>query len=182
MTSVDTDYLVNFGIEYVFRNQFSLRIGNRFTAIETFTPSFSAGFNFKQQFYIDYTFVNYTELGSSHRLGFSFHFNRRSTRARSTAYYDSSKPVSLVPPLNVDVKISGSELNISWDRVSSVQYNVYARHSSQEKWVKLNKSALYNNSMKFKKPAALGTYNFRVSSLFAGKESTYSKEVNIHVE
>jgi hypothetical protein len=180
--SVDTDYMANFGIEYVFRNQFSLRIGNRFTAIETFTPSFSAGFNFKQQYYIDYTFVNYTELGGSHRLGFSFHFNRRSNRARSKAYYDSSKPVSLVPPLSVGVNISGSELNISWDRVVGVQYNVYARHSSQDKWVKLNESALYNNSMKFKKPAALGVYYFRVSSLYAGKESTFSKEVNIHVD
>ena len=90
--------------------------------------------------------------------------------------------MSLVPPLNLGVKVTGNELNISWDRVSGVQYNVYARHSSKDKWIKLNKSALYNNSMKFKKPAAQGIYYFRVSSLFAGKESTYSKEVTIHVD
>jgi len=180
--SIDTDFMVNFGIEYVFQNQFSLRMGNRFNSQETFTPSFSAGFNFKQQFYIDYTFVNYAELGGSHRLGFSYHFNRRSRVARSTGYYDSSKPVSLVAPLNVSVKVSGEELKVNWDRVAGVRYNVYARHSSKNQWVKLNKSPLYNNSMKFKKPAALGIYYFRVSSVYAEKESSYSKEASIHVD
>ncbi len=179
--SVDTDYMINMGIEYVFRNQFSLRVGNKFTTYETFTPSFSTGFNFKQQYYIDYTFVNYSELGGIHRLGFSFHFNRRSTKKRSMGYYDSSKPVNLVPPANVGVKISGSELHISWDRVAGVQYNVYAKHSTQDKWIKLNKTPLYNNSMKFKKPEANGIFYFRISSIFGEKESTYSKEVNIHV-
>jgi len=179
--SVDTNYRLNFGIEYVFRGQFSLRAGNVFTANETFTPSLSAGFNFKSQYYLDYTFVNYQDLGGIHRLGFSFHFNRKSSKSRSLGYYDSSKPVVLMPPNNVKVNITGNELNISWDRVSGVQYNVYAKHSSQEKWSKLNKSVLYNNSMKFKKPAASGVFYFRVSSVYAGKESTYSKEVNINV-
>ncbi len=180
--SVDTDYMINFGIEYVFINQFSLRVGNKFTTYEAFTPSFSAGFNFKKQYYIDYTFINYTDLGGIHRLGFSFHFNRRSTKTRSMAYYDSSKPVNLVPPANVGVKISGSELHVSWDRVAGVQYNVYAKHSSQVKWIKLNKSPLYNNSMKFKKPKTSGTYYFRVCSTYAGKESTHSKEVQLYVK
>jgi hypothetical protein len=180
--SIDTDYMINFGIEYVFRNQFSLRIGNKFTTYESFTPSFSAGFNFKKQYFIDYTFVNYTELGATHRLGFSYHFNRRLHKSKSLGYYDSSKPVKLIPPNNVGVKISGSELNISWDRVDGVQYNVYAKYSTQEKWSQLNKSSLYNNSMKFKKPAAKGILYFRVSSIFGGKESTYSKEVFINVE
>jgi hypothetical protein len=180
--SIDTDYAMNFGIEYVFRNQFSLRIGNKFNAYESFTPSFSAGFNFKQQYFIDYTFVNYTEIGGIHRLGFAFHFNRRSSRGKSYGNYDSSKPVQLVPPTDLGVKVSGNELNISWGRVAGVQYNVYAKHSTQEKWIKLNKSPLYNNSMKFKKPAAEGIFYFRVSSLYAGKESKFSKEVNIHVD
>jgi hypothetical protein len=179
--SVDTDYRINFGIEYVFQGQFSLRAGNVFTPNESFTPSMSAGFNFKKQYFLDYTFVNYQDLGGTHRLGFSFHFNRKTSRAKSLAYYDSSKPVSLVPPLNLDVDMDGETLHISWARVSGVQYNVYAKHSSKEKWIKLNKSPLYNNSMKFKKPAASGTYYFRVSSTYGGKESTYSKEVNIHV-
>jgi hypothetical protein len=180
--SVDLDYRINFGIEYVFKNQFSLRFGNKFSTYETFTPSFSAGFNFKQQYYLDYSFVNYTELGGIHRLGFAYHFNVKSTKSKSLSYYDSSKPVNLVPPANVGVKISGRELNVSWDRVAGVQYNVYAKHSTQNKWIKLNKTPLYNNSMKFKKPGASGDYYFRVSSIFGGKESTYSKEVHINVE
>jgi hypothetical protein len=87
-----------------------------------------------------------------------------------------------VPPTDLAVKVSGSELNISWARVAGVQYNVYGKHSTQDKWIKLNKSTLYNNSMKFKKPAAQGVFSFRVSSTFGGKESKYSKEVNIHVD
>jgi len=180
--SIDTDYMLNFGVEYVFQNQFSLRIGNRFTTYETLTPSFGAGFNFNQKYYLDYTFVNYADLGGTHRLGFSFHFNQKSTNTKSYSSYDSSKPTVLIPPTNVTAKISGNELNISWDRVAGVQYNVYARHSSQTNWKKLNDSPLYNNSMKFKSPIASGVYYFRVSSIFGGKESNFSKEVNIYVK
>ncbi len=50
------------------------------------------------------------------------------------------------------------------------------------KWIKLNKTPLYNNAMKFKRPKAAGTFSFRVASVYNGKESTYSKEVNIHVK
>jgi hypothetical protein len=80
------------------------------------------------------------------------------------------------------VDVSGNELRISWDRVSGVQYNVYARYSTQDTWRQLNKKPLYNNSMKFKKPEMKGIYYFRVGSVFGGKESPYSKEVNIHVD
>jgi hypothetical protein len=180
--SVDTDYRIHFGIEYVFRNQFALRVGNKFTKSEKFTPSFSAGFNLRQQYYIDYSFVNYSDLGAVHRLGFSYHFNHISTTKRSFGSYDYSKPVILKPPPNVMVDVSGNELRISWDRVSGVQYNVYARYSTQDTWRQLNKKPLYNNSMKFKKPEMKGIYYFRVGSVFGGKESPYSKEVNIHVD
>jgi hypothetical protein len=179
--SVDTEYRLNFGIEYIFRNQFSLRIGNKFTTYEALTPSFSAGFNFKKQYYLDYTFVNYTDLGGIHRLGFSFHFNRKANKPRSYSSYDPSKPVNVVPPADVHVEIAGEELQVSWGRVAGVQYNVYAKHSTKTEWVKLNKSPLYNNSMKFKKPATSGIYYFRVTSQFGGKESTNSKEVYLHV-
>ena len=80
------------------------------------------------------------------------------------------------------VEFSEEEMHVSWGRVPGVQYNVYAKHSSQEKWSKLNKSPLYNNSMKFKKPLLPGTYSFRVSSMHNGKESSFSKEVKINVE
>jgi hypothetical protein len=180
--SIDTEYRIHVGIEYVFQNRFSLRVGNTFTNSETLTPSFGAGFNLNQQYYIDYSFVNYADLGGIHRLGFSYHFNRKSTLRRTTGYYDSSKPVVLIPPSNIGVEVSGNELRISWDRVAGVQYNVYARHSTQDKWSQLNKKPLYNNSMKFKKPETKGIFYFRISSIFGGKESTYSKEVNIHVD
>ncbi len=175
--SIDTDYNINFGAEYMFQKQFSLRIGNRFSQQQAFTPSFGVGFHIQQQYNFFYAFSNYTDLGGSHRLGFTFNFNRPKVRVRTNLTYDSSQPVSLVPPVNLNVNISDQKLNISWDRVSGVQYNVYARHSSSQKWVKLNDSPLYNNSLQFKTPLALGTYHFRVNSVYKGKESSYSKEV-----
>ena len=180
--SIDTDYNLNFGVEYVFQKQFSLRAGNRFSQQENFAPSFGVGFHVQQQYNFYYTFSNYSDLGGSHRLGFTFNFNRPRTKVRTSLTYDSSQPVSLVSPANLNVNISDEKLKISWDRVPGVQYNVYARHSSSQKWVKLNKSPLYNNSLNFKTPLALGTYYFRVNSIYKGKESSYSKEVSIDVK
>jgi hypothetical protein len=178
----DTDIFMNLGVEYVFRKQFSLRIGNKSYGSELFSPSFGAGFHIKETYHLQYTFVNYSDLGTTHRLGFSFHFNRPSTIRTSRLQYDTSQPVQLVPPENLTVQVDDAQLHVSWDRVTGVQYNVYAKHSSQDKWIKLNKKPLYNNSMNFKKPVTLGRYNFRVSSQYQSKESGYSKEKSIDIK
>ena len=180
--SIDTDYGVNFGLEYMFQNQFSLRAGNKFSQYELFAPSFGLGFHLQEQYHFFYSFATYSDLGGTHRVGFNFNFNRPKTKVRSSIKYDSSTPPALVPPSGLVVNISDEQLKISWERVSGVQYNVYARHSSQNNWIKLNESPLYNNSMDFKTPLALGTYYFRVSSIYKEKESSFSKEVNIDVK
>jgi hypothetical protein len=180
--SIDTDVNIHFGAEYVFRNQFSIRIGNRFDQTEMFTPSFGAGFHFNQQYNLYYAFANYANLGGTHRMGFTFYFKSAAKTKKPRELYSPSTPIALIPPSNLALEISDEELLVSWDRVAGVQYNVYAKHSSQEKWSNLNKSPLYNNSMKFKKPLLSGTYSFRVSSLYGGKESSFSKEVSVNVE
>jgi hypothetical protein len=180
--SIDTDVNVHFGAEYILLNQFSISIGNRFSQTELFTPAFGAGFHFNQQYHLYYTFANYENLGGIHRMGFSFYFKSAAKTKKPRQLYSPGTPVVLIPPPNLSVEISGEELHLAWNRVAGVQYNVYAKHSSQEKWSKLNKSTLYNNSMQFKKPLLSGTYFFRVSSVYNGKESSYSKEVNINVE
>ncbi len=180
--SIDTNVDIHFGSEYIFRNQFSIRVGNRFSQTELFTPSFGAGFHFNQQYNLYYTFANYANLGGTHRMGFTFYFESGAKTKKPRQLYSPSTPIVLIPPPNLGVKIFGEKLHVSWDRVAGVQYNVYAKHSSQKKWSKLNKSPLYNNSMDFKKPLLSGTFSFRVSSLHGGKESSFSKEASINVE
>jgi hypothetical protein len=77
--SIDTDYNLNFGVEYIFQKQFSLRIGNRFSQQETFTPSFGLGIHIEQQYNFFYTYSNFSDLGGSHRLGFSYSFSKSGT-------------------------------------------------------------------------------------------------------
>ena len=179
--SSDSDIRIYLGSEYTFNNQLSLRIGNKFSEAEIFTPSFGAGFHLQGRYNFYYTYGMYSDLGGIHQLGFTFNFGNPSKYKSKPLYYPS-QPLKLVPPENVKVDIIENELRISWDRVSGVQYNVYAKHSTQEKWVKLNKSLLYNNSIKFKKPKSRGIYYFRVSSQYNGKESSFSKEASIYVK
>jgi hypothetical protein len=115
-------------------------------------------------------------------MGFSFHFNKPAPKRRTVLMYDSSQPVKLQPPEEVNVKIEEEELAISWTRVPGARYNVYAKHSSQQSWTKLNKTELYNNKMNFKKPIILGQYVFKITSVYQGKESTFSKEAKIDIK
>jgi hypothetical protein len=180
--SLDTDIAVHIGAEYLVVSNFSLRMGNRFTQIEKFTPSFGVGFHFNEEYNLYYTFSNYSDLGGTHRIGISFRFGYVNKNTRSRLLYETSQIVKNIPPENIDVKIESDELIISWDRVAGVQYNVYAKHSSVNTWVKLNKIPLYNNTLKYKKPIALGNYSFKVCSVYNNKESTFSKEVSLYVK
>jgi hypothetical protein len=179
--SIDTDLNLFFGGEYTFNNQFSLSIGNKFTKTDIIKPSFGAGFHVKDQYHIYYTFIIPSELGGIHQLGFSFNF-KVSPRTKPKLLYDTSQPIVVIPPENVKVEIYGDELKISWGYLAGVQYNIYGRQSTEKKWVLLNKSPIYNNSMNYKKPKTSGNYYFCVCSVYKGKESTYSKDIMINVQ
>jgi len=178
----DTDVLVLIGIESTFLKQFSLRVGNRITSYEAFEPSLGVGFSLEGQYYLNYSYMNLSDLGNTHRIGFSYHFDTPATGKKSDLLYDATQPVLLIPPLDITVEIQGDELRVNWERVPGVQYNIYARHSSQKEWVKLNKVLIYNNQLKYKKPTVSGVYSFRVCSVLAGKESNPSKEASIDVK
>ena len=142
----------------------------------------AAGFHIKRQYNIFYAFSNYSDLGGTHRIGFSYRFDFISKTKSSKLLYDSSQPVGNVPPENLKVNIDSEKLSISWGRVVGVRYNVYAKHSSINKWMKLNKTPLYNNSLNYKQPVALGVYFFKVCSVYNDEESSFSKEVSLNVK
>jgi hypothetical protein len=180
--SIDTDYNVHFGGEYIIANQFLIRIGNKFASNEMLSPSFGAGFIFQQHFMINYTFSTFTDLGSAHRLGFAYHFNTPATKKVYSSLAPISGPAILIPPRNVKVAVTDTRLTISWNAVKGATYNVYARHSSTMTWNRLNEKPLYLSSMKFKRPITTGNYSFRVSAIIAGKESPFSEEVKIDIK
>jgi hypothetical protein len=180
--SIDTDYGLNVGAEYVFQNQFSIHLGNKYFFNGTFTPSFGAGFHLKNQYHLYYTFVTFSDLGSTHRLGFAFHFNTPGTKRWKRSLQIPGVPVELRPPSYVYASMKGNQLIVTWGYVKGATYNVYARHSSQKEWKKLNKTPLGSNKLKFKKPTAKGQVYFRVTSIMNNKESIYSKEANLNVK
>jgi hypothetical protein len=180
--SLDTDYGINVGAEYVFQNQFSLRMGNKYFFNGTFTPSFGAGFHLKNQYHLYYTFATFSDLGSTHRLGFAFHFDTPGTKRWKRRLQKPAVHLELRPPSYVYASMKGNQLIISWGYVKGATYNVYARHSSKKEWKKLNKTPLKFNTLKFKKPTAKGQIYFRVTSVMNNKESIYSKEANLNVK
>lgn len=174
--SKDSDIQGALGVEYIFNDMIAIRVGNHYTSYKSFQPSFGLGIIIRDQYHVDYAFVNLPDLSATHRLGFSFYFNAPDVRTPQ-ALYDSTTPVNLIPPSDIHVSVDESELTISWSSVPRVQYNVYARHASQSEWIKLNKTPIYNNTIKFKRPSLTGLYHFRLTSVYGSRESTYSEEV-----
>jgi len=180
--SVDSDYIFNLGTEYNFVENVTIRLGNRFSSNEIFTPSFGIGFQYNRQFFINYTFYNLEVLGSTHRFGFTYEFGRKIYSAKkkySTTFLDKPK---LIAPNNLEVEIKDEHLVISWDRVSGARYLVYAKYGYTGEWKKLVKTALYSNSLKINKLPEKGKYFFKVSSIINEKESKFSKEEQFEIE
>jgi hypothetical protein len=180
--SVDSDFVFNLGIEYNFVENVAARIGNRFSSNEILTPSFGLGLHFNRQYYINYTFYNLSDLGSTHRFGFSFQFGEKSFPAKKKYSSTILKKPELIPPKNLKVDIEDDKLIISWDKVTGVRYLVYAKFGKSGEWKSLVKTPLFSNSLKINKLPEKGIYYFKVSSILNEKESNFSKEVQIDIE
>jgi hypothetical protein len=177
LKSKDSDLQGALGVEYVYNDLIAIRAGNHYSSYKSFQPSFGLGIIIHDQYHLDYAFVNLPELSATHRIGISFYFNSPDQGIIPQALYDETTPVNLIPPTNIHASVDESELTISWSGVPRVQYNVYARHASQNEWIKLNKAPVYNNTIKFKRPSLSGLYHFRLTSVYGGRESSYSEEV-----
>lgn len=180
--SIDSDFSLNFGAEYNFVEYVTIRLGNRFTSNETFTPSYGIGFQYGSQYFINYTFFDLDVIGSTHRFGFSYQFGKKkyiSSGKYSTTIIDKPK---LIAPDNLEVDIKDEKLIITWDRITGARYLVYARYGYTGEWKKLNQTPLYSNSLIIKKLPERGTYFFKVSSLINDKESEFSKEIQFEIK
>ena len=177
--SSDTGGGLNFGLEYTIYDMVYLRLGNKFTSVKPIEPAFGTGFKIQDKYFFNYTLYHHSDLGTTHRIGFSFKLpERRKSYLPKT--YPSQENV-LNPPSNLTVRITGDRLLLSWYSITGAEYNVYARYAESGEWKKLNENPLISTAMSFKKPIIKGEYCFRVSSLKDGKESTFSEEVKIDV-
>ncbi|MGD9899906.1 MAG: PorV/PorQ family protein [Calditrichaceae bacterium] len=178
--SRDTDYLINGGAEYNLAEAFFLRLGNRFTGSEMFTPAFGVGFNQSDRYIVDYTYFSGEDLGSTHKIGFTFRFNiPRYSGGTSKPYFI---PKKITAPTGITYVINGNRMVIKWSVVPGARYNVYARKGKTEKWIRLNKNPLNESKIDIKKPEILKTYYITVTSVYDNFESAYSKEAEINVK
>jgi hypothetical protein len=177
--SIDTDYNINFGIEYRLQREFSFRIGNRYGFQGAFAPSIGAGMTFSDNYSLDYTFYHVEELGATHRVGFSFAL--KPTMRPVFRHKVVEREVVLMAPRNLDVSIRYNSLNLIWEPVYGAMYNGYARVKGDSNWVKLNHQPLTTSSMRFRIPGR-GDYEFRVTAMIDGVESEPSYTVGFNTQ
>ncbi len=181
--SIDTDINYAAGIEYTFMRTFSLRFGNQFRPGAAFTPGYGAGLNLSNRYILDYTFYASQDLGSTHRIGFSFHFNIPRTYGYSRRLTRTSHVSRLLPPATVKYAMRNGRLVIYWNKVYGARYNIYMKLKANGKWKKLNKELLTRNAHVFRKPARLkGTLYVSVTAIVNNVESDFSRKLEVHVK
>ena len=180
--SVDSDFVFNLGVDYNFVEYISARVGNRFSSNEAFTPSFGLGIQYNRQYFIDYAFYNLSDLGTTHRFGFSFQFGNKLSPIKKKYSSSILNKLELFPPNNLKVEMENDKLIISWDKVTGARYLVYAKYGELGEWKALVKTPLYSNSLKINKHPQKGIYYFKVTAVINEKESEFSKEEKIDVD
>jgi len=181
--TVDSDMAIGTAIEYTLLNTFSVRLGNQFRQDQKFTPGYGAGLNINKQYLIDYTYYEFEELGTTHRVGFTFRFDLPDVKVRPKSYYSRIGIKKSKAPSSLYYVTKDDRLSVHWGRVYGAVYNVYAKTSINGTWKKINKSLVRNNSLEFKKPnGTTKTIYVCVTSVINSVESAFSKEVKIDVK
>lgn len=179
--SNDTDLHVNIGAEYRYAGLLSLRIGNRLHQGNLLQLSAGIGFEVLDQVFIDYAFQSNSDLGQVHRFGIAYRLKRPAPSYQKYLNKNKVEAAELVPPIKLKYEIREGKLQIRWQSIPGVQYNVYARADGTKKYIKVNRHALYANQTQFKKPGTAKKLFVVVTSLRGDKESAYSKELKINV-
>ena len=180
--SSDTEVNLNVGLEYNFEQSFFIRLGNQFSNVQSLYPSYGVGFIIKQSLETNYTFGNLENLGSTHKVGFTFRFNNPKSD------YSIRKPASsyLRKKSEIINKISLNNLNdgllISWKSIENAEYNIYVKTSDKEDWIRVNRKPQKSSFKKIKKPAKAGKYLFMVTYILNNQEYPISKEIIFDVK
>lgn len=179
--STDSNLHLNLGAEYRYAGLLSLRIGNRFRQGDLLQFSAGVGLEMLDHYFIDYAFQNNPDLGQVHRFGIAFRLKRETPSYLKYKKVKSAVPEKLPVPQKLNYEISKEVLQIRWQSISGMQYNVYARTEDSKMFKKINRHPLYANQTQFKKPAQTKKLFIVVTSILGDKESAFSKELKINV-
>lgn len=180
--SADTDFNINTGLEYNFEQSFFIRLGNQFSNTRSLYPSYGLGFVIKQRLETNYTFGSLEDLGTTHKVGFTFRFNKpdynNSNRKKYSSYLNKKTSVKN----GIQLIKSDNELLISWNSVDYAAYNIYVKCKDHPNWIKINSKPQKSTYRRIKKPCTPGKYYFKVTYILNNREYPISKEATFDVK
>ena len=141
--------------------------------------AFGAGVVF-DNFKFDYCLSSLGILGNTHIIGLAYHFAASNKSKRR----DMEQGLSNLPsaPEQVTVGAYGNMININWQEIPGLRYNVYSRHSSTQNWYRLNKEPIGGGSGHFKRAELSGMYFFLIRSVSPeGNEGPASDQIWIRL-
>ena len=180
--SVDQDYQVNLGGEYVIEKYVVIRLGNQAISGQLLSPTFGLGVNVEDKYLIDYTFANHETLGSTHRAGITFRFNLPPVMKKHGSGYNFQTARVVMAPRGLRYEIINNKMVIKWLAIPKGKYNVYAKSDKNDPWKKLNNKPLFSTEMDFKQPTAGKKYYITVTTILDNVESAFENEIEIEVK
>lgn len=175
--SYDTEFYINTGLEFNLERFFFLRIGNQSINEQNFNLTYGLGLRLKDRFETHYTLNQLGDLGTTHRVGVSFLFNRPASTVPK-----NNNVVSLIPAGDIRISLVDEHLLISWTAIKEARYNLYVHAENQKDWIKVNSNPLPVNFIKLKKPNYEGKYIFKVTYIMNRKEIPFPREISFDVQ
>ncbi|MCK4892421.1 MAG: fibronectin type III domain-containing protein [Calditrichia bacterium] len=192
--TVKEDWNFHPGMEVEFLQSFALRAGYQFQQDVGGGYNVGAGFNFLNNYGINYVFSPYGILGSTHKAEISVHFGGHTQKGAQGGgeYYsysydepeiDANRNISYFLPVPAGLKAdrAAKDLILSWDAVNikGIQYNVYVQIKGKTGLVKINKKPVLQNSYTFSPTVSDLKLRFFVCTIKNEKESEFSKSLDI---
>ncbi len=180
--ATDLDWHAVLGAEYTYEHLITFRIGNRFYAQELFKPTIGLGLNLTGRYRFDYSFAMHNELGMTHRVGFTFRLPPPNLFPEKKKIAFQPTKTELRPPQWVKFSLKQDEIDLNWEVVPGVQYNLYVKSLDGKTWKKVNSHPLFSSQYRIKRTKRIKKMEFAVKSLRNSKESAFSKEVTIELK
>jgi len=182
------------GMEVEFLQSFALRAGYQFEQDLGGGYNVGAGFNFLNNYGINYVFSPYGILGSTHKAEISVHFgnpSEKGVQARSAYYsysddeptFNSNRNISYFLPVPTGLKAErvADKLILNWDpvNVKDIHYNIYVQIKGKTGLVKVNKEPILPNTFTFSPTVAGLKLRFFVCTTKNEKESEFSNSLDL---
>jgi len=192
------------GVEVGISENFSIRGGYQPTQREANGFSAGFGLQMPEGFKINYAYTPYGDLGDAHRAELIINLGRVATNtvpsnesrgndermlkarekinvtkrdASSSSIHPAEVMKQLVPPKNLQIlNLANDKMKITWQPVAlkNIKYNVYAKHTDGDKWIKLTPNPISRNSQLFALKRTKVRLIFAVTTVRDGLESKFS--------